>query len=482
MDATSLFTGLAIGLAAGGVAWFFERRRAGERQRERDERDLLVEELKKREMDLTGELRAQETTVARVPGLEAKLEQRDGELLEHAATVARLKTDLDHQRKATEEKLALLEEARIKLADAFKALASDALQINNAAFLQLASENMGKRQQEARAELEKRQQAIGELVTPLREQLGRYEQFVQQMEGDRKGAYEKLLLQVDLLNQAQTQLKSETKNLVDALRKPHVRGQWGELMLKRTVEMAGMVEHCDFFEQETVQTEAGQLRPDMVIHLPNGRRIVVDAKTPLEAYLDAIDAPDDAEHDAALKRYANHVQTHMDQLAQKKYWEQLEGSPEFVVLFLSSESFLTAAVQIKPDLLERGFEKLVILATPSTLVSLLRTVALGFREKQLTEKAREISDLGQKLYERLQTMTEHIRNVGKNLDRTVRAYNQTVASLESRVLVTARKFPELGVGGKDGELPELTQLDVSPTSPTAPDLFEKETPADANDK
>jgi DNA recombination protein RmuC len=387
------------------------------------------------------------------------------------AREAELSTQLSEERRSSAEKLAMLEEARQSLQDSFKALSADALSRNNQSFLELARSTLEKYQEGAKGELDKRQQAIQELVAPVKTTLEKFEQQVQTVEKNRVEAYATLTEQVKSLALSQGQLKQETANLVKALRAPQTRGRWGELQLKRVVEMAGMLDHCDFFEQESVGTEDGQLRPDLVVKLPGGKNIVVDAKAPLAGYLDALEAQDDATRKQKLQDHARHVREHLVKLGRKSYWEQFQPSPEFVVLFLPGEMFYSAALEVEPTLIEAGVEQKVILATPTTLIALLRAVAYGWKQEALTDNAREISALGKELYERLAVLAEHWGDMGKHLGNAVGAYNKSLASLESRVLVSARKFRDLKAVPDGRELRELSALEVAPRSAQAPELL-----------
>jgi DNA recombination protein RmuC len=359
------------------------------------------------------------------------------------------------------EKLALLDEAQAKLRDVFKALSADALNTNNQAFLDLARAALGEYQANAARDLEGRHRAIDDLVRPLRESLDKVDAELRAMEQVRAGAYSTLAEQLRSLSATQQALHSETANLVKALRAPTVRGRWGEIQLKRVVEMAGMLDHCDFYEQQSGATEQGRLVPDLVVRLPGDRHIVVDAKVPLMAYLEALDASDDAGREARMKDHARHVRQHMARLSSKAYWEQFQPAPEFVVMFLPGETFFGAALLHDPSLIEAGVDQRVILSSPITLIALLRAVAYGWRQELIARNAQDISEVGRTLYERLRVMAEHVEDIGRALDGAVAAYNHAIGSMETRVIVAARRLKEMGVGvSKD--LPELQPIERAP--------------------
>jgi DNA recombination protein RmuC len=401
----------------------------------------------------------------------AKLEDKRDSAAELQARAESLATELRLEREATAGKLAEIERAREHLVQAFSALSAEALKSNNQAFIDLAQATLAKYQEGAKGDLEKRQQAIDELVKPVRESLEKFDQQVQVIEKSRAGAYAELSQQVRSLAETQIQLRGETSNLVKALRQPHVRGRWGEMQLRRVVELAGMLNHCDFVEQATTETDDGRLRPDMIVKLAGGKNVVIDAKAALGAYLEALEAPDEETRRARLADHARQLRAHIGVLGRKAYWDQFQPTPEFVVLFVPGETFYHAALEQDPSLIEFGVEQGVILAAPTTLIALLKAVAYGWRQDALAENANRLSALGAELYTRLATMGEHFAILGRSLERAVRSYNDAVGSLESRVLASARRFRDLHAVSGDATLEAPSPVDALPREVRAEDLL-----------
>jgi len=385
----------------------------------------------------------------------------------------RLKAELELERRITAERDAAMLTMTATMKDSFTSMASTALKTNNEQFLQLARENLGKFQSKADSQLEKREQAVENLVKPIREALEKSEQQVRRMETERKEAQGAITQQLQAIAESHRMLQSETRNLVQALRRPEVRGQWGEMTLKRLAELAGMVDHCDFIEQESVDSDSGRLRPDMIVRLPDRRDIVVDAKTPLDAYLSAIEAADDATRNTQLQRHARNVRQRIRELAGKAYWSQFKDSPDFVVLFIPGEQFLAAALEIDHKLLEDALAEHVILVTPSSFVALLRAVAYGWRQEALAKNAEIIREVGQDLYTRLAVFSEHMAKLGRSLDSSIETFNKAVGSFDSRILPGARKFIELGISAKKAvtelePVERVTRQVVSPEDTSKP--------------
>jgi DNA recombination protein RmuC len=465
MEILTFIVGLLLGVL---VTWLIGRARRAQALAEaqtqaRAEMAALKERLQLREQEL-GESRQRQTAWdVKEPALEA-------ELSEMKARCRELQARMDEEQKSAAEKIAQLQSLEDRLNREFQALSAKALRENNEAFLNLAQTKLETFQTEAKSDLELRQKAVENLVAPINETLTRYDQQIQSMERSRSQAYGSLSQQVESLLVSQQKLESETGRLVKALRMPQVRGRWGEFQLRKVVELAGMSSHCDFVEQETMTSEAGRLRPDLVVKLPGGKNIVVDSKASLQAYLDALETDDEDRRKSLLQDHARQIRNHLQSLSSKAYWSHLKDTPEFVILFIPGESFLSAAAERDGDLLEDGVKQRVIFATPLTLIALLRAVAYGWTQERIADNARKISDLGKELYDRVTTLTQHFRILGQSLGKSVKAYNDAVGSLEGRVLTSARKFKELGATPQN-EILELEPIEQATREIQAPELL-----------
>jgi DNA recombination protein RmuC len=387
--------------------------------------------------------------LAEVPGLRSERDR-------YALEAARLEERLDAEREMAE--------------DRFRSLSAEALKQNNEQFLALARQALGSYQSEARGELEKREKAVAQLVAPIAEQLGRVDTRLEHLDRDRVRTSSMLQEQLRGMLEAQERLRGETGALVAALRKPQARGRWGEMQLRNVVEMAGMVAYCDFAEQVTVHDEDRTLRPDLIVNMPGGKQVVVDAKAPLQAFLDAYEAGDETSREHHMREHARLLRDHIRKLSARSYWSQFRDAPDFVLLFLPGEHFYNAALEADPSLIQQGVDQQVLIATPTTLIALLRAVHFGWQQEKVAENAREISELGRELHTRIASVADHVQKLGKRLGGAVDAYNATVGSLETRVLVSARRFTEHGVVGHDKDIAPLEPVDRVPRAPQAPEL------------
>lgn len=456
MYAICVIAGLVVG---GIIGWLVSANRAGKDMRTK------TQESEKRANTAEGtieELRRENQSAKEdFDRLRAKLQDEQQGRVE-------AETRLAETAKLMEEEKRLLEEAKGKLTEAFKAVAGDTLNNNTSAFLKLARETFEKVLIEAKGDLGKRQEAIQGLINPLSESLRQFDQHVRGIEKSRQEAYAGLAEQLKTLSATQQQLQDQTRNLVTALRTPKVVGSWGQIALQRVVELSGMSEHCDFTQEVSVTTEQGRLRPDMIVHLPGDREVVVDAKATFDAYQEAVSAQSEDQRKKALGRHASQIRSHMANLASKDYWKQFQKAPEFVVMFIPGESFFAAAVDEDRRLLEDAMERRVVLATPTTLVALLRAVAYGWRQEQIAKNAQEISELGKQLYDRMRTLVDHIADIGKGLERANSAYNSAVGSVEARVLPAARKFKDLGAA-TGADMSVIRPVETSPRAISAPE-------------
>jgi DNA recombination protein RmuC len=438
LDAALFIIGLLLGALA---VWLW----VGAKLRESENRAAAAE------ATAAGWREQQDKVQQEVAGLRVRLETEQ-------QTRAAREASLEAERKNLEEQRALLQGAEAKLSDTFKALSHDVLGKQSASFLQLAAQSFDKLRAESEGDLVARQEAISGLVQPLKDVLQKYEQEVKQIEAQRQEAYGSLRQHLFLLGETQSQLQRETANLVTALRKPQVRGRWGEITLRRLAELAGMVDRCDFYEQPTVSSEERLMRPDMVVHIPGGREIIVDSKVALDAYLDAIEASSEEVKQQHLARHATQVRRHMEQLGSKAYWDHLPKAPEFVVLFLPGDPFLGAAVEHDPTLIENGMAQRVVIATPNTLIALLLAVYHGWRQEEITKNAQLISELGKQVYKRISILWEHLDSLRGAIDKAVEAWNRVVGSLEHQVLPSVRRFRDLKATTAE-EIAQLEEVD-----------------------
>jgi DNA recombination protein RmuC len=457
LSTTAIAVALVIFLVGAVAAWLWTRatgRELSSRIRELEAEGSGRQSVEAEVRRVSLELRAERDV------LREKLEMEQQRRIAAETTAMKARENLEEQKK-------LLDEARAKFSDAFQGLASDALGNSMHQFLELANAKFESLRGEAEGDLEQRRVAIEGLVRPLGETLGQLNDRLSQVESSRQEAYGELKSQVQMLAQSSKELRDETGTLSNALKQPQVKGRWGELTLRRVVELAGMSAHCDFDEQASVDTESGRLRPDMTVHLPGGGNIVVDAKVPLSGFLTATTASNDDERAAAMEEHTRLVRSHVQALSAREYWKQFEPTPEFVVLFVPGESFFSAALDCAPTLIEEAIDKRVVLASPTTLIALMRAIAYGWRQEMLAENAERISELGKDLYERLTIFAEHLSDVRKGLERANDSYTKAVRSFNTRLLPGANKFTELGVASTR-EIEALEPVESLPEPLSAP--------------
>ena len=462
IDVTILIGALAAGAFAGALLGYLiavgpARLRAAET--ERKAREALAVEKAKADAD-----------AGRVPGLEREIGDLREKLDATGRSLAEARTGLEAERRSHAARVEELEKMGAEIERKFTALAADALGKNSESFLKLVSERFDKHKASAEEDLEKRRREIESLVKPIGEGLGKFERKIDEIEKAREGAYRAVTEQVKQLSEGQTDLRSETGRLVQALRRPQTRGRWGEYQLRNVLEMADMTEHVDFVEQPTVDGESGRLRPDVVVRLPGGKSIVVDAKTPLEAYLDSVEAENEEARAHHLKRHASQLHSHVRALASQDYWKALSDTPDFVVMFVPGEAFFAAGLESDPTIFERAVKDRVLITTPTTFIALVKAIAYGWQQQQLAENTREVSNLARDLFDRIKMFGSHMEGVGSALGQAVAKYNKAVGSLERRVLPAGRKLESLGVTPSGESILEGKPVESGPRSFNAPEL------------
>ena len=435
------------------------------------ERAALAEERAQRS-DLATQLSAATTRAERLPEVEQALSRERSARYEAQEINARLETEMAALKRSNEEKLAELRDIRKQLEEKFSTLAGSVLEDNSKRFLNLVSERFEKHKESADKELSTRQEAIGNLVKPLQDRLSKFDERMGEIEKARNEAYGAIRTQVEQLTLGQTTLNAETRKLVQALRAPKTRGRWGEMQLRQVFEMAGMTEEVDFLSEASMETDDGRRRPDAQVRIPGGKSIIVDAKTPLDAYLDALEAETPELRETHITRHARQVREHIKGLASKAYQDQLDSTPDFVVMFIPGETFVSAACEADPGLLEFGFEKRVLIATPTTLMALIKAIAYGWQQEKMAENAAEVQRVAREIYERLGTFAGHLDKVGRSLRASVESYNKSVGSLEGRVLPSARKFESLSVVAPNESLDQVSHVEVEPRNLQARELIQ----------
>ncbi|MFD1696336.1 DNA recombination protein RmuC [Roseibium aestuarii] len=430
-----------------------------------------LEETSESRQAALADLAAARAHLERVPALEGERRALQDTAAALKAEIATLKTRLEAERGQHAERLAELKEFHKKMEAEFSALASKALGASSEHFLKLVSERFEQHKANATSDLDARQKAIETLVQPLRESLTKFETKVGDLEKVREGAYQQITEQVRNLAEGQINLRTETSRLVQALRQPKTRGRWGEFQLRNVLELAGMSEHADFVEEQSFDHEDGRLRPDVIVRLPGGKSIVVDAKTPLDAYLAAAEATDETERKAHIATHVAHVKAHVKNLGSKEYWKLLTEAPDFVVMFVPGEAFYSAAIDQDPTIFENALKQKVLICTPTTFIALVKAIAYGWQQEKITRNAQQIKDLGQELYDRIAVFGDHMTGVGKALKSTVERYNKAVGSLEGRILPSARKFEAMGISPSGAGLAELEPVEAAPRAITAEHLL-----------
>jgi DNA recombination protein RmuC len=427
---------------------------------------------------LTGTIDERDAALASAGQYQARVSELERELLsiesELRQQVIKLEADVDHERALAIEKLAAVQHANEQLSQSFKALSADALKDASAQFFELAKANFGEFQSTTRGELDGREKTFKHIVEKVTESLTQVDGKLERLDRDRRESHGALQENLRAVVETQERLRRETGGLVAALRQPQTRGRWGEMQLKRCIEMAGMLAHCDFVEQSVKQGEDGRLRPDVIVHMPGQKQVVVDAKAPLQSFLDAHNATDEDERKAHLANHARLLREHIRKLSAKSYWEQFDATPDFVFMFLPGEHYYNAALEADPGLLEEGVNQCVLIATPMTLIALLRAVAYGWQQEKVAESAHAVSELGRELHSRLAVLADHLQTVGRRLRSTVSAYNDAVGSMDGRVLVTARRFADHGAVSASKALPDVDPVDLTPRSVQAPELEQAE--------
>jgi DNA recombination protein RmuC len=456
MDSIALVVALLFGIAGFAIGYFWSRSRTPAGGRRLAELEAQLAATRENANRLGVQSAELEREAERLRGQLLEAVQEGSQFGERAR---QLELRLAEERQETAQNLKLMGEAREAMENMFKSHAADALRSNNQSFLDLAKATLAEFQQGAKGDLEKRQIAIDALVAPVKASLDKVDEKIGLLERAREAAYGEIKQQFAQMSTMHKQLSDQTGNLVSALRQSHVRGRWGEIQLRRVVEMAGMMLHCDFVEQQGAESDDGRLRPDLIVKLPGGRQIVVDSKAPINAYMEAHEAASDELRKVKIQLHAQQVRRHLDSLAKKSYWEQFQPTPEVVVMFIPGEAFYSAALEADPTLLDNAFDQNVIIASPASLMALLKAASYGWRQEAIAENAREISLLGQELHTRLGTMAEHLGRIGKGLSNATGAYNDAIASFETRVLSSARKFKGLGATSQDAEIIELRAVE-----------------------